>query len=359
MQTQRSPRLCKLSFMLALLMVSLVITVPLQGSSISTRNQFNLSVTTFGDEALPDASLEFLWQPDITVKHPISERLSLGMELSMQNRLSSQWDKQDMEIKTDVYRYLFRCDTPQSELRIGLQRINFGSAQILRPLQWFDTLKPLDKLEQTRGAKALLARHYFDNNSNLWLWGMLADEDLKGNEVLPSKADSPEWGGRYQFPNPLGESALSFHSRELDLGREYRAGFDHRLDTFAGAWVEASGSLMDSGSQDNRLSTTIGLDYTVGIGNGVVLTCENMSTFSKPDKVNQVTALMGVYPLGLLDSVMLISTWNWDESFGIANLLWRRTYDLFSIELSLSVDSGMPAQISNSPAVNLTISYNP
>jgi hypothetical protein len=350
----------------AFLSLCLIAALPINSQTISSSNRFNLGITAYSDNALPDAELAMLWQPDLAVKYPISAWLSLGLELSGQNRVSGIWDNanQDLDIYGEVYRYVLKLDTPQSELRAGLQRINFGSAQILRPLQWFDNLKPLDKLEQTRGVKALLARHYFNNNSNLWLWAMTADEDLKGNEMLLSKPDTFEWGGRYQFPDALGESAFSFHSRELDMGKEYRAGFDHRLDSFVGAWLEAAGSMQDLDSQSYMLSATLGMDYTLGIGNGLALTCENMSVLSATDRISklsnnrQFTALMANYPLGLLDAVMLVGTWDWDESYGLVNLLWRRTYDLFSFDFSLSMDSGMPAQLSKSPALSFTISYN-
>src|ERR1035437_464367 len=38
------------------------------------------------------------------------------------------------------YRLWIRYSTRQFELRAGLQKINFGSASILRPLMWFDQI---------------------------------------------------------------------------------------------------------------------------------------------------------------------------------------------------------------------------
>jgi len=53
-----------------------------------------------------------------------------------------------------------RLSTKQFELRAGLQKINFGSATLLRPLMWFDKIDPRDPLQLTDGVYALLARYY-------------------------------------------------------------------------------------------------------------------------------------------------------------------------------------------------------
>ena len=65
-----------------------------------------------------------------------------------------------------------RYSSDQFELRLGLQKINFGSASMLRPLMWFDQMDPRDPLHLTDGVWGLLARYYFLNNANIWLWGL-------------------------------------------------------------------------------------------------------------------------------------------------------------------------------------------
>jgi hypothetical protein len=351
--------------------------VSLFAEEISAKNQFSMGLTGYGDSALPDIDIGLRWQSDLKLTHPLTSALDIGLELSTQSSATYMRDNHfsNTDIKSDFYRYLLKLESPQTELRAGLQRLNFGSAQILRPLQWFDSLVPLDALEQTSGVEALLLRHYFPNNSNLWLWGMLADSKLKGNELVLGKADTPELGGRYQFSNPLGESALSFHSRELsgDMEREYRFGLDHRLDSFIGAWFEASGSYL--GKQGSaatntdsdyilRSSATIGADYTVGIGNGLALTTEHMSMMqgeNAPDKLHSMatmSTIMASYPLGLLDNAMLIGLWNWTDDTGSINVIWRRVYDYLSLELRLGLDSGIPAIISRNPSLGFNLIYN-
>ena len=40
------------------------------------------------------------------------------------------------------YRLWARYSSPQFEFRLGLQKINFGAASLLRPLMWFDQIDP-------------------------------------------------------------------------------------------------------------------------------------------------------------------------------------------------------------------------
>ena len=363
--------------MLVTVLLCLAGQVSLFAEDISTRNQFSMGLTGYGDSTLPDLDLGVRWQSDLKITHPLTSSIDLSLELSTQSAVTYTRDNHlnQTVITSDLYRCLLKLENPQTELRAGLQRLNFGTAQILRPLQWFDSLVPLDALEQTGGVEALLIRHYFPNNSNLWLWGMLADDKLKGNELFLSKADTPELGGRYQFPNPLGESAISFHTRELsgDMEREYRLGLDHRLDSFIGAWFEVSGSYLgkrsDTATKANsdytlRTAATIGADYTVGIGNGLAITIEHMSMMQGENAVDKLrtmgnlSALMASYPLGLLDNALLVGMWNWTDDTGSVNIVWRRAYDYLSMELRLGLDSGIPAVISRSPSLGFNLIYN-
>ncbi|MCK4745441.1 MAG: hypothetical protein KAT15_00320, partial [Bacteroidales bacterium] len=81
------------------------------------------------------------------------------------------------------YRMWVRFSGDQFEIRAGLQKINFGSAVLFRPLMWFDRIDPRDPLQLTDGVYGLLARYYFLNNANIWLWGLYGDDKTKGWEV--------------------------------------------------------------------------------------------------------------------------------------------------------------------------------
>ncbi|MDO8896287.1 MAG: hypothetical protein Q7V19_01460, partial [Bacteroidales bacterium] len=79
------------------------------------------------------------------------------------------FDSVSADANLKPYRFWARYSGDQLELRLGLQKINFGSASMLRPLMWFDKVDPRDPLQLTDGVWGLLGRYYFLNNANLWL----------------------------------------------------------------------------------------------------------------------------------------------------------------------------------------------
>ena len=53
--------------------------------------------------------------------------------------------------KVKPYRATVRYARPRFDARLGLQKISFGSATLLRPLMWFDRIDPRDPLQLTDG----------------------------------------------------------------------------------------------------------------------------------------------------------------------------------------------------------------
>merc|ERR1712127_1137306 len=104
-------------------------------------------------------------------------------------------------------------NTNQFELRVGLQKIDFGSASLLRPIQWFNQIDPRDPLQLTNGVYGVLGRYYFLNNANIWLWTLYGNEKTRGFDALETNKKVPEFGGRIQYPTKKGEIALSYHHR--------------------------------------------------------------------------------------------------------------------------------------------------
>ena len=151
--------------------------------------------------------------------------------------------------KVKPYRFWVRFATSQFQVRIGLQKINFGSAMLLRPLMWFDRIDPRDPLQITDGVYAILLRYYFLNNANIWLWGVYGQNQRKGMEVFPTKENSGEYGGRIQVPLMNGEIATSYHHRDIDptamvlnaprFRSENRYALDGKWDLGVGLWFEA------------------------------------------------------------------------------------------------------------------------
>jgi len=196
------------------------------------------------------------------------------------------FDSLDTGGKIKPYRLWARYSSRQFEFRIGLQKINFGSASILRPLMWFDQIDPRDPLKLTDGVWGALARYYFLNNANIWGWVLYGNNEIKGWEAIPTMKQVPEFGGRIQIPVPKGEAALSYHHRVADSRNilnnelqfsdipENRIGFDTKLDLVIGCWLEASWTNKEKnvGIYTNQEIMNVGMDYTFGIGNGLTVT---------------------------------------------------------------------------------------
>ncbi|MCL2727183.1 MAG: hypothetical protein FWD56_02220 [Bacteroidales bacterium] len=208
------------------------------------------------------------------------------------------------------YRLWVRFATNQMEFRAGLQKINFGSAQMLRPLMWFDKMDARDPLQMTDGVWGGLFRYYFKNNANIWLWGLAMNKDAK---IM--KGDlKPEVGARVQFPINRGEMAFSYTTHAT---KEHRMGFDVRADVVVGFWFETSWTyLTDSVPLKNQLMTTIGGDYTIGTGNGLGITLEHL-LFTGGSKVfdynnnAQFTAVNLTYPLSFFGNANAILYYDW------------------------------------------------
>jgi hypothetical protein len=194
------------------------------------------------------------------------------------------WDK-----KLSPYRAWLRFSGEQFEVRAGLQKINFGSAQLFRPLMWFDRIDPRDPLQLTDGVYGLLGRYYFLNNASIWLWGLYGEEKTKGWESFPTVKNTIEYGGRFQLPLFTGEIGASYHHRtadprsialdtvfQEDPSPENRFAIDMKMDMTVGCWLEAAVIHQDLTftSLEHTSMLNAGLDYTFGLGNGLSVMTE-------------------------------------------------------------------------------------
>lgn len=256
------------------------------------------------------------------------------------------FDSASFEGNINSYRFWGRYSAKQLEARLGLQKIDFGAATMLRALRWFDQVDPRDPLRLTEGVWAGLVRYYFLNNVNVWLWGLHGNKKVKGLEMIKSNASHPEWGGRVQFPVPRGESALSFHHRTADSGdlggvvpvyreiQENRIAFDAKWDLtvglwFEAAWVHASKNL---NMFTNQEVLTVGTDYTFGVGSGLNAVLEHMlfsydeKAFAMAKTIN-FSALSIRYPLGMFDTVGAIFYYDWTNHSLYNFVNWYRQFD--------------------------------
>ena len=288
-------------------------------------------------------------------------------------------DLDDISDRSDVdlYRLWTRYSTSQFEARLGLQKINFGPAKLLRALMWFDRLDVRDPLQLTDGVYGGLMRYWFVDNSNIWLWGLYGNDDPKGREVFGSDEHEPEFGGRYQFSVPAGEMAFSGHHRQVDReqwdaqvsipledGTEERFAIEGQWDLVVGLWFEASAAETDIGSGQSlsRRFITVGGDYT--FESGVHVLCEQGRT-SEGSRARRtgdhadLTAVMVDYRYGVVDSFTGIAYYNWEPDDINWHLGWRRTYDNWRFDVSVfsaAVDDAMGTFAGN--GMQLMLTYN-
>jgi hypothetical protein len=312
-------------------------------------------LTANADKSIkPQAGLRYI--PTFTLEKSFEKGSSLDFELSLNAYGTARFYALD-DVRTDgdidPYRLWGRFSTSQFEARIGLQKINFGSATMLRPLMWFDSIDPRDPLQLTDGVYGLLLRYYFLNNANIWFWGLLGNDKPRGWEVLASDRDIPEFGGRIQIPLGKGETAVTFHHRKIattgilqpiDLETikfsENKYALDGKWDIGVGIWFEAVLIHQDTYALPYpwQRALNVGLDYTFGLGNGLNVIGEHFMMTASPkawDSGDSVkfTALALNYPLGLLDAVAGIFYYDWENKDLYSFLRWQRTYDEWSIHV--------------------------
>ena len=248
------------------------------------------------------------------------------------------------------YRAWMRYSSRQLEIRLGLQKINFGSAALLRPLMWFDQIDPRDPLQITNGVWGLLSRYYFLNNANIWLWCLYGNSKSRPWDAGKTNQKYPEFGGRFQTPVPKGEVAISFHHRVSDNREqetslpvwsevsENRIGLDGKWDLGVGLWFEGTlvNKTRDIGLFTNQKILNLGADNTFGLGSGLTVVFEQL-LFSYDRKAltfsNSVsfTGLSLSYPIGLIDNLSAISYFDWTNGSTYNFLNWKHQFNKLSL----------------------------
>ncbi len=289
--------------------------------------------------------------PEFSLSQRISGSFSLDANLSLNAYgLAGVRSLEDIQTEGEIrpYRFWLRLSTSRFEARLGLQKINFGSATLLRPLMWFDSLDPRDPLQLTDGVYALLVRYYFQNNANIWFWGLYGNDSAKGWESIATANDTVEYGGRAQLPLLRGELALTYHHRRIDLfpapgapmplsGErvpESRIGLDGKWDLGIGLWFEGTLTHQESDllPQPWQRAYALGADYTLSWGNGLTVMGEHLrldrseGAFSPGDGTD-FTAFFLRYPVSVFVDLTAIFYYDWKEKEFYRFLSWQRTYD--------------------------------
>jgi hypothetical protein len=355
------------------LVILLCTAFSLSGFALNMRNKLAAVNLVYLQQQTDHDALSFIWQPEFDLNHALSKDYMLKGQLlyNASVRQIFRDGEDDFLQKGRIERLWLTIGTPQTEGRVGLQSIVFGSAKILRPLQWFDNLEPTDKLKLTDGVQALLLRHYFLNNSSVWLWGINGEEKARGTQVSFTKAGTPEFGGRLEYPLGRGEIALSANHRletvqsGLEAGYESSLGLDCKQDFGIGAWFEGCVSKQENpvDSVKIRLPLTVGTDYTFNLGNGVhallesQLNCLSDKGFTELTSDGLSFAVSADYSFSLLDKITYTGIFTDDASGAAHTFAWSRDYQRLGWELAAFWDSGDNHGDNSSRGVKALVSY--
>jgi len=307
----------------------------------------------FSDPGMQHLGIRYL--PAFSYEHKFNSNLKFDFEASANAYSNIRFEGFKFDtIQADIkpYRLSGRISSDQWEIRLGLQKISFGSASILRPLMWFDKMDPRDPLKFTEGVYGILGRYYFLNNANIWLWGLYGNIEARGWEITKTSKGRPEAGGRFQFPVPAGEAAFSYHYRTADSRilngfmpsyseiPENKFGFDLKLDLLVGCWLEGTWvtKSKDLGMFTNQEIINFGLDYTFGVGNGLYLIYEQLiAAYDEKAFDFQTSSTFSLlslsYPVSLFDTVgaMIYYDWKSNNSYNFVN--WQKQFNKISLYL--------------------------
>ena len=319
----------------------------------STDISFNGQLTSWGIGQFENPfgmQLGGRFVPTMLGKHNFSSQSKIDFEASLNingslNFTGLRYDSVIGQLKP--YRIWARYSGQNWEIRAGLQKINFGSAKMFRPLMWFDGMDVRDPLQLTDGVYGVLGRYYFRNNANIWLWTLIGNKNPKGYEMNGTAQWKPEIGGRFQLPAGMGQLAVSTNYRKMQVPNqisnsflnEERFGLDGKWDVGIGLWFESSVTLLQVNSfnlpkvQD---VWNIGADYTFPLGNGVGATLEYFRYHISDQFVANGTTLnligsMFTYSVSILDNCSAVVFYVAGSNLWYNYLSWSRTYDNWSL----------------------------
>jgi hypothetical protein len=339
-------------------------SLPAFGQETALTGQASLWIASVPTQA-PLSHLGIHYTPDLTLGQSLGPDLNADVDLSLHvygTRVFARHAAPQDDGKLSLYRAWVRLSSNVFELRLGLQKISFGSATLFRPLMWFDTVDPRDPLQLTDGVSGLLARYYFLNNTNIWAWALYGNPRTKGWEILPTARRTPEVGFRAQFSLLTGELGATYHHRRADLAgaspravtsstiavatmapgtiSEDRFAVDGKWNAIIGCWFEVALTHDQTQVPDLEFTRqgTLGADYTFAIGNGLTVLSEffrsdNPRTALGSAEGFSISGLSLAYPLDVVDKLSLILFLDWTSHDWYRIATWQQSYDQWSIYL--------------------------
>ncbi|MFQ6605849.1 MAG: hypothetical protein ACE5D8_09920 [Fidelibacterota bacterium] len=301
----------------------------LMGQAIEFSGQFTGVLSGGNDPAT--TTVRYLPQMDVTLN---AFRLQV-----VPNLLFTTAKSAPEEIRP--YRLWGRYVQPQFQITAGLQKLNFGPAKLLRPLQWFDQLDPRDPTMATRGVWGISTIYSTFQGQEFRGWVLYGNDEPKGLEILPGNSRLPEWGGRVEQSLGPVEAGVTWHSRGLESineqrPRERRLAIDGYWEPGPALWLESSYSDYTSLPADllSTSFTTIGADYSWSLGQGLYTCVERMYVTKQSATENttlSLTAMILRYPLSWLDTISLLGFFSPRNEVSVQYISWQRTLDDWDI----------------------------
>ena len=312
--------------------------------------ELSLFTTAAGAEA-DDIQVIARYLPAYETQGAYSETWDYDVEMRYQVQWNSSLDTDEISASSLVvepYRLALNLQSTNTEHIIGLQKINFGPARILRSLMWFDSVNPMDPLELTPGVTGISTTHFYPSGRSSQAW-LLTPGDPIGWEAFADQSGTFETGGRITLPNNHGQLGVTTHWRVADISSLYpddpdlyegRIGFDGFWDIGIGLWIESvyKSQRLSEDPFLEQLQTTLGADYTIWIGNGLLITTEHMmiNMWNSPivdDNDIILSTVMANYSPTMFDQLSLMFYLDWETETPLAYLSWGQTYDSFRFTL--------------------------
>ena len=339
---------------------------------LSNDISFNGQFITVVNNVNKSSSIDFGYMPKTYYSYNLNEELVFDLEhvFFFQENYNS-----DIELKSNLYRSWIRFSNNILDLRIGLQKISFGSALFLRPLAWFDSLDFRYTTGQTDGVESM--RFILSPSNSLAFWFWVVKNDISGSsyggrmEVTTVGLLEGNWGFTYyrdtesnpHFPYPtIFNTIMPNQNIQSDIGfsQNNRFGLDYRYDGDFGFWLE--GCYNDFDKYGNLTLLTFGADYTLPILNGLLVSSEAMFTrysseriafgeqlmnLSRDDKYSVLHLSMPInhihsFALYSISMISNASSFNNHLDTNITdNLLrWSSVYNSFSIDYMFTLKTG-------------------
>ena len=332
---------------LTVVLMLLIPQITMNAQSFSTKGQFWASGLT-GDDA-PEGQSSFETQlgyiPTLSLYRDLNSNSFIDLEWSYRLDRIYSGDSLFGNVEKN-YRLWLRYSSQRVEARLGLQKIAFGPATLLRSLAWFDTIDPRDPTGQTDAVEAFRLRVFPTNSLAIWTW------------IINNRKDTLSYGGRAELSNNMGDWGLTYHqdptvsaqfvgqSPVLIAGPHQRVAVDYRYDGYFGFWFEGAGIFSDN-KQDEELNRftlmTLGADYTVPVGQGLLLMIETMringwSSVNSNDSDQAYTAFIASLPINILHQLMFITQVDWENNHAYNYIRWSVTYDYISLNFIFSIN---------------------